>query len=54
MPVPKKKRLTAKSDPSTLEPSSPVLPDQQAFHHDLRTLVQSAVGTVREAVMRQE
>jgi transposase-like protein len=30
------------------------LPDQQAFHQYLRTLAQSAVRTVIEAVMREE
>jgi hypothetical protein len=29
MPVPKKKRITSKTDPSTSEPSSPLLPEQQ-------------------------
>jgi transposase-like protein len=31
-----------------------MLPDQQQFHHYLRTLAQNAVRTVIEAVMREE
>src|SRR3989441_10481415 len=54
MPVSKKKRPTSTPDPSTSDPSSPVLPDQQVFHQYLRTLAQSAVRTVIEAVMREE
>ena len=54
MPVAKKKRTTSPPTPSTSEPSSPVLPDQQAFHHYLRTLAQSAVRIVIETVMREE
>src|SRR5947207_9673549 len=54
MPVSKKKRTTSTPDPSTSEPSSPVLPEQQVFHQYLRTLAQSAVRTVIEAVMREE
>src|SRR5713226_4815965 len=54
MPVPKKKRTTSTPDPSTSDPSSPVLPDQQVFHHYLRTLAQSAVRVVIETVMREE
>lgn len=50
----KKKRITPASDASTLEPSPPLLPGQQEFHHYLRTLAQSAVRTVIEAVMREE
>ncbi len=47
MPVSsKKKRITPASDASTLEPSPPLLPGQQEFHHYLRTLAQSAVRTV--------
>jgi hypothetical protein len=42
MPVAKKKRITSPPDPSTSEPSSPVLPDQHVFHQYLRTLAQSA------------
>jgi putative transposase len=54
MPVPKKERTTSTPEPSTSEPSTPVLPDQQAFHQYLRTLAQSAVRIVIEEVMREE
>jgi putative transposase len=54
MPVPKKKRITAEKALSTSEPSSPMLPEQQAFHQHLRALAQSAVRTVLELVMREE
>src|SRR5437660_7321780 len=54
MPVPKKKRITAEKALSTSEPSSPLLPEQQAFHQHLRSLAQSAVRTVLELVMREE
>jgi putative transposase len=54
MPVSKNKRSTSTLEPSTLEPSSPVLPDQQLFHQYLRTLAQSAVRVVIETVMREE
>ena len=54
MPVPKKKRITAEKVLSMSEPSSPLLPEQQAFHQHLRTLAQSAVRTVLELVMREE
>jgi putative transposase len=54
MLVPKKERTTSTPEPSTSEPSTPVLPDQQAFHHYLRTLAQSAVRIVIETVMREE
>ncbi len=50
----KKKRITQEPDASTLEPSTPELPSQQEFHQYLRTLAQSAVRTVIEAVMREE
>ncbi len=53
MPVVKKKRITSTPDPSTSEPSSPVLPDQQVFHQYLRTLAQSSVRIVIETVMRE-
>lgn len=50
-----KKRITPTSTASTLpEASSPLLPSQQEFHQYLRTLAQSAVRTVIEAVMREE
>src|SRR5437773_3446654 len=54
MPVPKKKRITAENALSTSEPSSPLLPEQQEFHHHLRALAQSAVRTVLELVMHEE
>ncbi len=54
MPVPKTKRTTSTLDPSTSDPSSPVLPEQQVFHQYLRTLAQSAVRIVIETVMREE
>src|SRR5438034_8410040 len=55
MPVSsQKKRITPEPDPSTLGPSTPELPSQQEFHQYLRTLAQSAVRTVIEAVMREE
>ena len=55
MPVSsQKKRTTSTPDPSTSDPSSPVLPEQQVFHHYLRSLAQSAVRIVLEAVMREE
>jgi putative transposase len=54
MPVPKTKRTTSTPNPSTSDPSSPVLPEQQVFHHYLRTLAQSAVRVVIETVMREE
>src|SRR5437588_2942736 len=55
MPVSSKnKRITSTPAPSTADPSSPVLPDQQVFHQYLRTLAQSAVRTVIETVIREE
>lgn len=54
MPVPKKKRIAGEKALSTSEPSSPLLPQQQAFHQHLRALAQSAVRTVLELVMREE
>lgn len=54
MPVAKHKRTTSTPDSSMPDPSSPVVPDQQAFHQYLRTLAQCAVRTVIEAVMREE
>ena len=54
MPVPKKKPITVENELSTSEPSSSVLPGQQAFHQHLRALAQSAVRTVLEMVMREE
>ncbi len=54
MPVSKKNGITSTPDPSTSDPSSPVLPEQQVFHQYLRSLAQSAVRTVIEMVMREE
>jgi putative transposase len=54
MPVHGKKRTTSPLNPSTSEPSSPVLPEQHVFHQYLRTLAQSAVRIVIETVMREE
>lgn len=54
MPGPKKKRITAEKILSTSEASSPLLPEQQAFHQHLRALAQRAVRTVLELVMREE
>jgi putative transposase len=53
MPASQKKRITAKKPLSTTESSSP-LPQQEEFHHYLRTLAQSAVRAVLELVMREE
>ncbi len=54
MPVAKKKRTTPETARSKSEPSSPLLPEQQAFQQHLRALAQSAVRTVLELVMREE
>ena len=54
MPVSKKKCITQENQLSTSEPSSPMLPEQQAFHQHLRALAQSAVRTVIELLMREE
>ena len=55
MPVPRKnKRITVAPDAASGAASLPLLPGQQEFHHYLRTLAQSAVRTVIEAVMREE
>jgi putative transposase len=54
MPVSKKKSSASTATSSTPEPSSPVLPDQQAFHQHLRALAHSAVRIVIETVMREE
>jgi hypothetical protein len=55
MPVSRQKKpITSAADAATLEPSPPLLPSQQEFHAYLRTLAQSAVRTVIEAVMREE
>src|SRR6266705_2066435 len=54
MPATKKKGITSTPNPSTSDPSSPILPEQQVFHQYLRTLAQSAVRIVIETVMREE
>jgi putative transposase len=54
MPVSKKECTISPPHASPQESSSPVLPDQQAFHQYLRTLAQSAVRTVIETVMHEE
>jgi putative transposase len=54
MPVSKNKPTTSPPNPSTSDPSLPVLPGQQVFHQYLRTLAQSAVRIVIETVMREE
>ena len=54
MPVSKHKRTTSQTPLSQSEPSSPLLPEQQAFRQHLRALAQSAVRTVIELVMREE
>ena len=54
VPVPKKKRITAEKALSMSEPSFPSLPEQQVFHQHLQALVQSAVRTVLELVMREK
>ncbi len=54
MPVSKEKRTTSTAEASTSAPSSPELPEQHVFHQYLRTLAQSAVRIVLEAVMREE
>ena len=54
LPASEKKAITAETAVSTSPPSSPELPEQQEFHHHLRTLAQSAVRTVLELVMREE
>jgi putative transposase len=54
MPVSNKKSITRANVPSTSQPSSPLLPEQQEFHQHLRALAQSAVRTVLELVMREE
>ena len=54
MLVSKKKRTTSEISLSKAEPSSPLLPEQQEFHQQLRALAQSALRTVVELVMREE
>ena len=54
MPVSKKERTTSNSTPSTLEHTSPQLPEPQEFHQHLRALARSAVQVVIEEVMCEE
>ena len=54
MPVSKQKHTTSTHDPSTADPSSPVLPDQQVFHQYLLTFAKSAVRVVIEPVMHEK
>ncbi len=54
MPVSKKKGIKSPPTTSTPESSELCIPDQQAFHQYLRTLAQSAVRSVIEAVMIEE
>ena len=54
MPVPQKKPTTSNSSVSTLESSSPVLPQQEEFRQHLRCLAVSAVQVLIEQVMREE
>jgi hypothetical protein len=54
MPGSKKERTTSQTTVSKAEPSSPSMPEQQAFQEQLRALAQSAVRAVIELVMREE
>jgi putative transposase len=54
MPVSKNKGTTSSPTASTPGSSPPVMPDQQAFHQYLRTLAQSAMRSVIQAVMIEE
>ncbi len=54
MPVSKNKPTTSTHQDSTLEPSSPVLPEQEEFRQHLRRLAVSAVQVLLEQVMREE
>src|ERR1044071_6466870 len=54
MPVPKKTPITESLDGSTLESSSPVLPEQEEFRQHLRRLAVSAVQVLIEQVMCEE
>ncbi len=54
MPASKKERITSDTDAQTVEQTSPQVPDQQAFHEQLRALTRSAVRVVIEEVMREE
>jgi putative transposase len=54
MPVAKQKPTTLSPQGSTLESSSPALPEQEAFRQHLRRLAVSAVQVLIEHVMREE
>ena len=54
MPVPKNKPITSSPEGSTLESSSPVVPDQVEFRQHLRRLAVSAVQVLIEQVMCEE
>ena len=48
MPVSKKKRTISEGVLSKSEPSSPLLPEQQEFHHYLRTRGATQIERVRD------
>ncbi len=54
MPVSKQKPTTLSPEGSTLESSSPALPEQEEFRQHLRRLAVSAVQVLIEQVMREE
>ena len=54
MPVPKHKPTTSSPEGSTLESSSPVVPEQEEFRQYLRRLAVSAVQVLIEQVMCEE
>jgi hypothetical protein len=55
MPAQGKKKCTTPNTPnSTYGPSTPALPDQDAFRQHLRELARSAIRVVLEDVMREE
>jgi hypothetical protein len=53
MPVPKKKRITAEKILSTSEPSSPLLPEQQAFHQHLQCGGEPGVRDQKQMLYRR-
>lgn len=54
MPVSKNKPTTSSPGSSTLESSTPVVPDQEEFRQHLRRLAVSAVQVLIEQAMREE
>jgi len=54
MPASKNKPTTSTSEGSMVQPSSPALPEQEAFRQHLRHLAVSAVQVLLEQVMREE